>query len=306
MDSSGKVHAEGKSRKHNQSIESIQTTQLPVGVHVIALENQSSRVDYLGMSNSRQAGTILHTDQRDARMATVTRAPGKSDFIKQVLGKNPQATFKAVNEAWTEAGFDGSISQALVNKMRSEAGLSGNLRTNGKVETPATEAEKPAPTGKKRGRKPKRRARDQGKTSFIKEFLNDHPEGNVKAVNEAWTKAGFDGSISGTLVNRMRSQLGLTGNLRRKSGKTKAASGTKPYTGKKRGRKPKGFTAEATPVTATVETRGRKSALTLGLNELEADIDRLVFKVMGIGNLPEIEDSLRQVRRHLYGKLNQG
>ena len=83
-------------------------------------------------------------------MATVTRAPGKSDFIKQVLGKNPQATFKAVNEAWTEAGFDGSISQALVNKMRSEAGLSGNLRTNGKVETPAV-VEKPAPTGKKRG-----------------------------------------------------------------------------------------------------------------------------------------------------------
>ena len=58
-------------------------------------------------------------------MATVTRAPGKSEFIKQVLGKNPQATFKAVNEAWTLAGNEGSISQALVNKMRSEAGLSG-------------------------------------------------------------------------------------------------------------------------------------------------------------------------------------
>ena len=70
-------------------------------------------------------------------MATVTRAPGKSDFIKQVLGKNPQATFKAVNEAWTEAGNEGSISQALVNKMRSEAGLSGNLRTKEKGETPA-------------------------------------------------------------------------------------------------------------------------------------------------------------------------
>ena len=70
-------------------------------------------------------------------MATVTRAPGKSDFIKQVLGKNPHATFKAVNEAWTEAGNEGSISQALVNKMRSEAGLSGNLRTKEKADTPA-------------------------------------------------------------------------------------------------------------------------------------------------------------------------
>ena len=239
-------------------------------------------------------------------MATVTRAPGKSNFIKQVLGKNPQATFKAVNEAWTQAGNEGSISQALVNKMRSEAGLSGNLRTK---EQPVTQAslgaEKPAPTGKRRGRKPKVRARDQGKTSFIKEFLVDHPEGNVKAVNAAWTECGFDGSISGTLINKMRSQLGLTGNLRRKAEKPKAATGTKPYTGKKRGRKPKGFTAEATTATPKVETRGRKSALNLGLNELEADIDRLVFKVMGLGDLPEIEESLRQVRRALYGKLNQ-
>ena len=78
-------------------------------------------------------------------MATVTRAPGKSDFIKQVLGKNPQATFKAVNEAWTEAGNEGSISQALVNKMRSEAGLSGNLRTNGKVETPLSRSREARP-----------------------------------------------------------------------------------------------------------------------------------------------------------------
>ena len=93
-------------------------------------------MDYFRIDRSRCAGTIL-PHRRDTRMATVTRAPGKSDFIKQVLGKNPQATFKAVNEAWTEAGNDGSISQALVNKMRSEAGLSGNLRTNGKAETPA-------------------------------------------------------------------------------------------------------------------------------------------------------------------------
>src|SRR4051812_7345842 len=133
---------------------------------MIPLENQSSTVDYLGMSHSRQAGTIPHPTQRDALMATVTRAPGKSDFIKQVLGKNPQATFKAVNEAWAEAGNEGSISQALVNKMRSEAGLSGNLRTKEKVETPAA-VEKPARIGKKRGRKPKVRARDQGKTSFL-------------------------------------------------------------------------------------------------------------------------------------------
>jgi hypothetical protein len=237
-------------------------------------------------------------------MATATTAPSKSDFIKQLLITNPQATFKAVNEAWTAAGNEGSISQALVNKMRSEAGLSGNLRTKAKTKkqakTGATAVdETPVTAPKKRGRKPKRRARDQGKTSFLKEFLNDHPEGNVKAVNEAWTKSGFDGSISATLVNKMRSQLGLTGKLRGK----KATAEKKPYTGKKRGRKPKGFAVQTDD---GFETHGFMSARKPKLNELEADIDRLVFKVMGIGNLPEIEDSLRQVRRLLYGKLTQG
>ena len=33
--------------------------------------------------------------------------------------------------------------------------------------------------------------------------------------------------------------------------------------------------------------------------DLEADIDRLIFKVMGVGDLTEIEDSLRQARRLL-------
>ena len=36
------------------------------------------------------------------------------------------------------------------------------------------------------------------------------------------------------------------------------------------------------------------------LNELEVDIDRLIFKVMGMGDLAQIEDSLRHARRLLY------
>ena len=137
-----------------------------------------------------------------------------------------------------------------------------------------------------------------GKTSFLKEFLNDNPQGNVKAVNEAWTAAGFDGTISETLVYKARASLGLTGNL---SGKTKQPRGKATPTGKKRGRPRKEPTA---PVTG--QPRGRKSARTLALTELEADIDRLIFKVMGVGDLTEIEDSLRQARWLLYGALTRG
>ena len=72
-------------------------------------------------------------------------------------------------------------------------------------------------------------------------------------------------------------------------------------TGKKLGRPREEPTA---PVTG--QPRGRKSARTLALNELEADIDRLIFKVMGVGDLTEIEDSLRQARRLLYGASTGG
>ena len=65
---------------------------------------------------------------------------------------------------------------------------------------------------------PKTATATPGKTSFLKEFLHDNPQGNVKAANEAWQAAGYDGTISETLVYKARASLGLTGNL---SGKTK-------------------------------------------------------------------------------------
>ena len=90
--------------------------------------------------------------------------------------------------------------------------LTGNLRGNSKTAA----KEKSAP------RLPKTATATPGKTSFLKEFLNDHPEGNFKSVNEAWKAAGFDGTISEALVYKARASLGLTGNL---SGKTKEVRG---------------------------------------------------------------------------------
>ena len=65
-----------------------------------------------------------------------------------------------------------------------------------------------------------------GKTSFVKQFLNDHPDGTTKTVNEAWQAAGFDGTISHPIISQVRKKLGLTGNLpgkTRKSAKEKSA-----------------------------------------------------------------------------------
>src|SRR5208282_3611946 len=143
-------------------------------------------------------------------MATATRDQGKTSFVKEFLGDHPQGNVKAVNEAWAAAGKNGTIGSTLINKMRSQMGLSGNLRAKPKPETAAKEKSAP--------RMPKTATAAPGKTSFVKEFLHDNPQANAKAVNEAWTAAGFDGTISETLVYKARASLGLTGNL---SGKTK-------------------------------------------------------------------------------------
>jgi hypothetical protein len=148
---------------------------------------------------------------------------------------------------------------------------------------------------------PSATTRNQGKTSFVKEVLVDNPQANAKAVNEAWAAAGMGGTISDTLVNKMRSQLGFAGNLRgkRRGRKETTAREKLPYTGKKRGRKPKNAIVQAAD--ATVDgNRPRPTPRKGHLIDLEADLDRLLFKIMNLGGLAEIEDSLRETRRMLY------
>jgi hypothetical protein len=220
-------------------------------------------------------------------VATATATPSKSNFVKQFLQKHPQGNVQAVNEAWAAAGMDGTIGDTLIYEMRKQLGLSGNVRTKSKPKT-AVKAKPAAKTSKT--------VSAPGKRMFVKEFLNDHPQGNFAAVNEAWRAAGFAGTISKTVVDKMRAALGLTGNLRRRRGKSKTST-----TGKKRGRPRKVTTAMV-----SLQPRGSNGDRTLVLNDLESDIDRLLFRVMAIGELTEIEDSLRQARRLLYGALTRG
>ena len=68
--------------------------------------------------------------------------------------------------------------------------------------------------------------RNQGKSKFVREVLNDNPQANAAAVNEAWQAAGMPGSISAGLVNNLRFRLGLSGNLRGRRRKRTRATGT--------------------------------------------------------------------------------
>jgi hypothetical protein len=220
--------------------------------------------------------------QGDYSVAVATKTQGKTSFVRNFLENNPQANAKAVNEAWAAAGMKGMISHPIVSEMRKRLGLIGNQP--GKTKTPA----KAKPAAKKS--KP---VLIPGKAMFVKEFLNDHPEGNVRAINEAWRAAGFNGAISKTVVFKVKAAMGLTGDIRANTKKTKTSAA------------PKTLVTPRNETTATVKVQPRVNRSTV-LDDIEADIDRLLFKVMGIGNLNEIEDSLRQVRRLLYRTLTTG
>jgi hypothetical protein len=161
-------------------------------------------------------------------------------------------------------------------------------------------------------------ARTVGKTEFVKEVLGKNPHANPTAVNEEWKSAGQDGTISATLVNKLRSSMGLAGNLRptpKTKTKTRSRSVKKrPPSGKNRGEKLKRSSSETVPPAPSRssgkktdqaamqnERRAKVNSHHGSLEELECDIDRLLFKVMELGGLAAIEDSLRQTRRLLYG-----
>jgi len=152
--------------------------------------------------------------------------------------------------------------------------------------------------------------RNQGKTEFVRKVLTKNPHANAKVVREEWETAGHDGTISQTLVNKQRSLMGLAGNIRggRPKGSGSAGAEKRPYTGKKRGRKPKSAGVNGREATGDGrsfdEPRVRAGGRSARLTQIEADIDRLLFRVMDIGGLEDIEDSLRRTRRLLYQALS--
>jgi hypothetical protein len=139
---------------------------------------------------------------------------------------------------------------------------------------------------------------------FVKELLVDNPQANTQDVVEAWQAAGMEGTISPSLVSKVRSESGLAGNLRGKRRRRtrtaqSAPDGSTP-TGKRRGRPPKQVTAAANGM-GPVQTRRRKNPL----DELEVEFDRLLLKVIDQGNLTRVEDAIRRARRMLYAESSQ-
>jgi hypothetical protein len=145
-------------------------------------------------------------------------------------------------------------------------------------------------------------SRNQGKSMFVKEELNNDPNANTEAINAAWRAAGMSGSISSSLISNVRTRLRLAGKLpgkRRQRAKAADAGAGGPVAGKRRGRPRHQQAGAVANGTAPVMSRGRERELM----SLEVEIDRLLMRVVETGVLPEVEDALRKVRRQLYAGL---
>jgi hypothetical protein len=206
--------------------------------------------------------------------STKAKGPNKSEFIRQMLRRDPETNPKAVNEAWKKAGHKGSISNPLFYQVKPRAiGTSAQVSAIGATVSKSI-ATKPkrAPT-KKRGPK---------KSAFIRDLLGRDPEANLKALNEAWSRAGNKGGISSTSLYLIRSQINST------SAKG-SATGATPAT----------RTTEKTQPAGQHSGEGGVSSRSTGgvLDELEGEIDGLIFKLMGAGGMTDVEEALRRARR---------
>ena len=158
--------------------------------------------------------------------------------------------------------------------------------------------------------------RDQGKSAFVGDVLTTDHQANTEAVNRAWTKAGHEGTISESLVNKIRSRMGLTGQQRPGARVTESAKSagqpatpvTRRGTGPKRvgGRPPAKGAGRPVPQVTESEAGPRGAGSQSGgddrtrvLTRLEGQIDGMLFEIKVAGGLPEFEEALRRARRIL-------
>lgn len=213
---------------------------------------------------------------------------GKTAFVGKFLSVNPDATFATVNEAWKSAGNEGTVSESLVDKARSKLGLTGRKGTKGRGGS-KSEDSRSTPNGRKGGT-------GSGKSAFVKEILGREPKANVKAINRAWTSAGNEGTISDSVVYKIKRGLATAGRrspgeLPQRVAKPERAANPVDVIASQ----PGGPTSPRTPATLMREGSGPGRVL----HEIEGEIDELLFRLKGLGDFPEVQEALRSARRLL-------
>ncbi|MCA1686124.1 MAG: hypothetical protein LC745_09095, partial [Planctomycetia bacterium] len=141
---------------------------------------------------------------------------GKTAFLEGFLPGNREADLEAVNGAWSAAGNAGTVSESLLGKIRAKLGLTGRRGADGgAIKKTSGPSAKGKGASKAKGAASQPNGREDGtgssKTAFVEEMLGREPKANVKAVNGAWSAAGNEGSISDSVVYKVKRELGGAG-----------------------------------------------------------------------------------------------
>ena len=150
----------------------------------------------------------------------------------------------------------------------------------------------------------------QGKLDFVRKILEQNRDANEKIVNQAWQEAGKEGKISRSAVGKVRALMGLTSERRTPRTKAETATGRAKMTRSQskaamsRDEVPASGNGAAATTDRSHEQPAESSDLTATsevragvLDELESDLDRVLFRVMSLGNMPEVERLIRYCRR---------
>ncbi|AGA30149.1 hypothetical protein Sinac_6039 [Singulisphaera acidiphila DSM 18658] len=244
---------------------------------------------------------------------------GKTPFVAEFLSVNPDATLATVNEAWKSAGNEGTVSESLVGKTRSKLKSTGKMGTNGgssEAITGSVAQSKPPKGTKSRGASKAKEVQSptasrggstgMGKAAFVQEMLGQDPKANVKAINRAWLTAGNEGTISDSIFYKVKREQGNTG--KRSFGKISAA--VPKLKSSPNASKPERVASavEATRSQSKGEHASPKTTATLMsqdnghgrvLDEIEGEIDELMFRLKSLGGFAEVQEALRAARRLL-------
>jgi len=140
---------------------------------------------------------------------------------------------------------------------------------------------------------------NQGKTPFTREQLEKNSTADADSISEAWQKSGHDGTISASLVYKIKTEMGLTGRGKPGRPPKSAAAGLKRS--KPRGRPRKNPlplpAAEGRRVVTRVTAQAHDEDAVL--DDLEDAIDDLIGKIKQVGEHTEAVRALRKARRLL-------
>ena len=134
------------------------------------------------------------------------------------------------------------------------------------------------------------------KTAFIQDLLKNSPDMKAKEAVAAWLNAGNESGLSVTAFYKAKRDMGLGqdtgkthGNARKATAKIRGKTLSKPQPSRER--------TQAASMNGRHANAG--SMPTATNDQLEADIDNLIFKLSLMSGTEEIQGTLRVARRQL-------